>query len=296
MLCVFAGAKKFLEMYALRRERTISRYAVTSCRTCYRRRSRKVSSESERYIDEWHRETVKPLEFYERFASSSKRKCFFYSVDLQGRLFLEEVIPKNIATSLKDVKFLDFFFRRIRRVSCDEKSSLADCGCENDYPFVSPCGAELNFVRPADAPIVFHELRTGKGGDTGGMKLVFGGGLSQPFRPEKLALSRRTGRLYHELVSNVDDGSKPLTQLHGGGTSGAEYGLIKSSIVVLLSDGIVARNTQENGFLSNTCEIGHKNKDMSIDSGMLFCSNGVKHTISLLPCEAEAGLWGLPVT
>ncbi len=29
---------------------------------------------------------------------------------------------------------------------------------QNKYPFVSPCGYELNFVRPEDVPIVFTSL------------------------------------------------------------------------------------------------------------------------------------------
>ena len=30
---------------------------------------------------------------------------------------------------------------------------------EHDYPFVSVCGRELNFVKPEDSPIVFHSLK-----------------------------------------------------------------------------------------------------------------------------------------
>merc|ERR1719199_2311292 len=64
-----------------------------------------------RYIERWHASTVKPQSFYDDFAAREKQKCYFYSVDLRGRLFLEDVLPKNIATSIKDENLLNFIFR-----------------------------------------------------------------------------------------------------------------------------------------------------------------------------------------
>ena len=40
-------------------------------------------------------------EFYEREA---EKRHYFYHIDLQGRLYLEDTTPKNIATSLKSPK------------------------------------------------------------------------------------------------------------------------------------------------------------------------------------------------
>ena len=238
-----------------------------------------AATKSNRYIDNWHAQTIKPESFYEAFASREKCKCYFYSVDLQGRLFLEEVVPKNIATSLKDTKFLDYFFSRMKRVGEKEKSILEDVGAEEDYPFVSPCGIELNFVRPADSAIVFHDLREGGGDADKGKHLVFGGTLTQPYRPEKLAMSPRTGRLYHKLVADVKDGEKPLTPLHSSGTSAAdssklEYGLIKSSVAVTIADDIV----EGDGF----------------GNDVICYDTGKKFPIEWLPAHAEAGAWGLP--
>ena len=168
------------------------------------------------YIDTWYNQTIKDPSFYEIFASSPKHKCYFYTIDLQGRLYLEDTTPKNIATSLKDTRFLNFFFSRIRRVDASidgnvvnkilsyseniDNDSMVDV-ITNDYPFVSPCGIELNFIRPADTPIVFHDLQRGN--------LIFGGSLSQPYNPQHLAISKKTRRLYHELMN---DGKK-LTEV-----------------------------------------------------------------------------------
>lgn len=247
--------------------RAKARYAVQACTT--------AAPTPAKYIDQWFADTVKSQSFYNCFAERERKKCYFYSVDLQGRLFLEESLPKNIATSLKDEKFLDFFFSKLRRVRDKEKAILEEVGAAGDYPFVSPCGIELNFVRPADAPIVFHELREDP--DSNGKQLVFGGNLSQPYLPEKIAMSPRTGRLYHELTSDNRGAkeNKPLTPLHTSESAEKpEYGLIKSSVAVSIADAIV----EGDGF-------GHD---------IICFVTGKKYPIEWLPAHAEAGEWGLP--
>lgn len=111
-------------------------------------------------VEEWYRHTQKTADFYDRHAA---QRCYFYTIDLQGRLFLEDTIPKNIATSIKDPKFLNFFWRRLKLVDDDDSSTvrqlMEDRGIPTtDYPYVSPCGKEYNFVRPVASPVVFHSL------------------------------------------------------------------------------------------------------------------------------------------
>lgn len=54
------------------------------------------------YIDHWFDSIRKPQEFYDRWGEGERIRRYFYNIDLQGRLFLEETSPKNIATSIKD--------------------------------------------------------------------------------------------------------------------------------------------------------------------------------------------------
>jgi hypothetical protein len=54
------------------------------------------------YIDHWFDSIRKPQEFYDRWGAGERIRRYFYNIDLQGRLFLEETSPKNIATSIKD--------------------------------------------------------------------------------------------------------------------------------------------------------------------------------------------------
>lgn len=204
-------------------------------------------------------------------------RCYFYNIDLQGRLFLEQTLPKNIATSIKDIRFQDFFFRRIRDVSDSERLWMDECGIPSeDYPYVSPCGKELNFIRPAATPFVFHTLLLVDRGPTittteiegGGMAntdvLLYGGTLQQDFRTEWLALSRSTGRLFHRMQYPRHDDDSLI-----------RYGLIRSSVAVLLSERIVA------------C-YGDASL-MGIDVG-----DGTVQPIAWLPENHEPGVWAMP--
>lgn len=234
------------------------------------------------YIDEWQATTVRPALFYDSQAAPGlKQKNYFYAVDLQGRLFLEEVLPKNIATSLKSEKFLDFFFRRIKRTGKRERSILQKIGSEwnfntlaDDYPFVSPCGVELNFIRPADTVIVFHSIREAP---SGGRELVFGATLTHPFSPGRLFISKRTGRIYHEMTVDLDE--EKIVR---------DFGLIKSSLAVSLSDGIVDGGETTSGEKVASSLQQH--------SGMDFVcpDTGNTYPIAWLPDEAEPGSWALP--
>ena len=85
--------------------------------------------------------------------------------------------------------FLAFFFKRLE----PNRSGRY----EAEFPFLSPCGRERNFLRCEDRPIVFTQLLPGSGA---GRLLSFCGGgerLAVPFRPESLAVSPENGRLYH---------------------------------------------------------------------------------------------------
>ena len=107
---------------------------------------------------------------------------YFYSVDVHGRLW-------HAGTELADAGFLDAFFRRLRD---------NDTGRHLDFPFLSPCAGELNFVAAADRPIVYRRLVPDLGGGTGvgPVHLLHAGTLTVPFDPAALRVSA-AGRLYH---------------------------------------------------------------------------------------------------
>ena len=222
---------------------------------------------------------IKPPSFYAaECGAGPPRRRYFYYVDLQGRLFLEDTVPKNIATSLKSDKFLDFFWRQLRpndaaaaavdaRDAARARKRQPKCGSGDntttavlgdwtpaprdptvplhaEYPWRSPCGTELNFVKAADrTAVVFQELRpqveegAGESASTGagdaGWVLTWGSTTSAthrvPFDPSALAMSATSGRLFHCAAATRCGG----------------VGLVKSHLALELSERIVPMSEEE---------------------------------------------------
>ncbi|KAM8875451.1 UPF0598 protein C8orf82 homolog isoform 1-T3 [Spinachia spinachia] len=142
---------------------------------------------------------------------------YFYYIDHQGQLFLDDTKLKNFVTCFKDTKFLVFFFSRLRPNHSGRY--------QEDFPFLSPCGRERNFVRCDDRPVVFTHLLQSPAGSprvTGAQELLsYCGGaekLSAPFRPEALYMHPLSGRVYH-----------PCSEREGG------VGLVRSALAIELS-------------------------------------------------------------
>ncbi|XP_069572956.1 UPF0598 protein C8orf82 homolog isoform X1 [Brachyistius frenatus] len=146
---------------------------------------------------------------------------YFYYIDHQGQLFLDDTKVKNFVTCFKDKHFLVFFFSRLR--------SNQSGRYEEDFPFLSPCGRERNFLRCDDRPVVFtHLLPTPPAAPHGivgdGELLSYCGGaekLCVPFRPEALFMHPASGRLYHP------------------GTERGGVGLVRSALAIELSSSFV---------------------------------------------------------
>lgn len=136
---------------------------------------------------------------------------YFYYIDHHGQLFLDDTKVKNFVTCFKDKQFLVFFFSRLR---VNQSGRY-----EEDFPYMSLCGRERNFLRCDDRPVVFTHLLQGGSGDQ--QLLSYCGGaekLAVPFRPEALYMHPVSGRVYH-----------PCSE-HGGGV-----GLIRSALAIELS-------------------------------------------------------------
>ena len=106
-------------------------------------------------------------------------------------------------------QFLKFFFSQLKT---NETGRYTD-----DFPYVSHCGRERNFVRCDDLPVVFTELLSHSTCDS--YHLTYAAQtLSVVFQPEHVVMLPETGRVYHTGPAN------------GGGV-----GLIKSSLAIELS-------------------------------------------------------------
>jgi hypothetical protein len=147
----------------------------------------------------------KGAEYYEQ---QQLLRRYYYVIDTRGGVYLEDSIPRNIATSLKDKRFLSFFHSQMRR---------NNTGIHEDvYPYVSLCGKEVNFVLPLDcnSAFVYTELSPDKtilyyGGNVAdasyssqskaGLASSFGSAL---FEPRLLSFNIETGRLYYPIMNH----------------------------------------------------------------------------------------------
>ncbi|XP_051951252.1 UPF0598 protein C8orf82 homolog [Xyrauchen texanus] len=135
---------------------------------------------------------------------------YFYYIDHQGQLFLDDTKVKNFVTCFKDQQFLVFFFNHLK-VNHSGRY-------QQDFPFISLCGRERNFLRCEDQPIVFTHLLSETGHEE---RLSYCGGgakLAVPFRPESLFMHPVSGRVYHP-----------------GPERGRGVGLVRSSLSIELS-------------------------------------------------------------
>ncbi len=100
------------------------------------------------------------------------KRDYYYELSERGELTVDGSVQD-------DPWFLDFFFRRI--------APTADIHYA-EFPYVCRCGDEMNYLKPADTPIVYHGLHDDK--------LLYGATLTSFFNPNKLAVSDE-GVLYH---------------------------------------------------------------------------------------------------
>lgn len=150
----------------------------------------------------------KNKEFYAQEGTQHRR--YYYVFDTRGQVFLEETWPRNIATSLKDKKFCNFIHTTLQK---------NNTGINMDYPYVSYCGKEINFVCPYDSfsSFVFKDINpslesmdyfsvpppysaTDITGISVDRDLLYGGDIVHPFDVSKFVYMPETGRLYHSIL------------------------------------------------------------------------------------------------
>jgi hypothetical protein len=95
---------------------------------------------------------------------------------------------KNFTSCFKDKKFLQFFFKRIKFNESDRYK---------DFPYISICGRELNYIRCDDVPLVFTHILS----NVDGKELMAANHahtlLPFDFEPNKIFVSSTSGRVYH---------------------------------------------------------------------------------------------------
>ncbi|KAL1513843.1 hypothetical protein ABEB36_003192 [Hypothenemus hampei] len=100
---------------------------------------------------------------------------------------------KNFTSCFKEKKFLRFFFNQLRINQTDRYP---------EFPFISLCGKERNYVRCDDYPFVFtHVLE--KDNVKHLAHNYADGLLTVKFEPEKIFMMPESGRVYHPAPDRV---------------------------------------------------------------------------------------------
>ncbi|KAI6178664.1 UPF0598 protein C8orf82 [Aphelenchoides besseyi] len=126
----------------------------------------------------WKDYTVKSMLHYKQGQYSKNVREYFYRW-----LFMDNAKMFNFTSCFKDVKFLNFFFSRLKVNTTGYY--------QTEFPYISPCGPEHNYVRCDDRPIVFTALND----KTNRWQSNFCS-RGYDFQPEKLCMFEN-GRLYH---------------------------------------------------------------------------------------------------
>ncbi|MBS1562454.1 MAG: DUF4505 family protein [Bacteroidetes bacterium] len=147
---------------------------------------------------------------------------FFYDITDRGDLLLDGTVQD-------DPEFVDFFFRRLATSANPEYA---------EYPFVSRCGAEWNYLRPVDTAIVFTHFFDGR--------LWYAASLSVPFDANKLTYSSdgvlyhgapvgERGRLVPAVATEIARHITPLGPYYHYDDGGGRQGLV---VPTVLPDGV----------------------------------------------------------
>ena len=112
---------------------------------------------------------------------------YFYHISEEGYLFLSDTKHKNFTSAFKDKQFLKFFFDRLQPNNTGRYAS--------EFPYLSRCGYERNYVQVDDCPIVYTHVFDAR------ISYNYGGDLmAVPFEPEQICMCPRTGRVYYPTV------------------------------------------------------------------------------------------------
>lgn len=141
----------------------------------------------------------------------SRIREYFYYIDHNGMLFLDDARMKNFTSCFKEKKFLTFFFKRLKINDSNRYTK--------DFPYLSLCGKERNFIRCDDLPIVFTHVIKDLNNDNELFSYAYADdSLVVPFQPDKICMNIKTGRVYH-----------PASEKIGG------IGLVKSKFAIEIS-------------------------------------------------------------
>ncbi|XP_065354066.1 UPF0598 protein CG30010 [Cloeon dipterum] len=226
LACVFMGEKvsqlvqeQYCRSIILIIFHLINRFSGSMLNSVSCRLARHLKRLSRRFLSS----NESSVQYVQGQSPEPKIREYFYYIDHQGMLFLDDSRMKNFTSCFKEKKFLQFFFTRLKLNTTDRYHPA--------FPFISPCGRERNFVRCDDQPFVYthvlgdpehkQALSYGHAGDL----------LTVPFQPDHIFVHPVSGRVYHPAPEKV-----------GG------IGLVRSQLAIEFSQHFVFKDGKPVGF------------------------------------------------
>ncbi|CAF0718969.1 unnamed protein product [Brachionus calyciflorus] len=172
-----------------------------------------------------------------QYVENEKTREYFYFIDHQGQLFLDDTKIKNFTSCYKEKKFLEFFFRKLRNNKTDRYNKK--------FPFISYCGLERNYLNCDDLPFVVTLLDEANGLIQ--LNQINSSNWSFRFDPKNLFHNQKNGRLYYlfqgqEIVKhNEMCGNDPRRMNHLDNLP-CRVALVKSEISLRLMEKVQIDN------------------------------------------------------
>ncbi|XP_052899347.1 UPF0598 protein CG30010 [Anopheles moucheti] len=165
-------------------------------------------------------QNVRHVTYVQGQSPASKIREYFYYIDHEGMLFLDDARIKNFTSCFKEKQFLEFFFKRLKINDTDRY--------QDEFPFLSICGRERNFIRCDDLPIVFTHVIQADGTDDRIAYAHAGDKMSVAWQPDRICMFPDTGRVYH-----------PAPERYGA------IGLVRSKLAIELSSSFTFQNGED---------------------------------------------------
>ncbi|XP_053681194.1 UPF0598 protein CG30010 [Anopheles nili] len=180
-------------------------------------------------------QSYRHISYVQGQSPAPKVREYFYYIDHEGMLFLDDARIKNFTSCFKEKQFLQFFFKRLKLNDTDRY--------REEFPFLSICGRERNFIRCDDLPIVFTHIFQENSSDLISYAHA-GDKMSVPWQPERICMFPDSGRVYH-----------PAPERYGA------IGLVRSKLAIELSSFF----TFENGEDQPPTRFRWKDEDYDLD-------------------------------
>ncbi|XP_058067039.1 UPF0598 protein CG30010 [Anopheles bellator] len=163
---------------------------------------------------------VRRASYVQGQSPAPKVREYFYYIDHEGMLFLDDARIKNFTSCFKEKQFLEFFFNRLKLNDSDRYG--------DEFPFLSVCGRERNYIRCDDLPIVFTHIVPGEGECERLAYAHASDKLSVPWQPDRICMFPASGRVYH-----------PAPERYGS------IGLVRSKLAIEVSNYFTFRNGED---------------------------------------------------